>query len=216
MSGAEPGPARTSSSTSYLLERIAAEARRAQDLDPLEQARALAKLIQTYAGWALREAVLDCRENGMSWSELAPEVGLSQAVLSRQARANGPVVAIAGYYGRDSRNAHGPTPLRAAAVRCHRASGALTAAEPSSDLAKDLYIAVLAMTQALGANQVTPLLRTAGEVVRRVAAADVQRQDATAAERELLDAVAELERGLRYEPTIRAAADPGTPGQERA
>jgi len=72
------------------------------------------------------------------------------------------------------------------------------------------------MTQALGANQVTPLLRTAGEVVRRVAAADVQRQDATAAERELLDAVAELERGLRYEPTIRAAADPGTPGQERA
>lgn len=176
----------------------------------------LARLIQPYAGWALREAVLDCRENAMPWSALAPEVGLSPAVLSRQVRANGPVVAIAGYYGQDSRNAHGPTPLRAAAVRCHRASGALTAAEPSSALARDLYIAVLAMTQALGAGEAAALLRTADEVVRRAAAAGVQRQDATAAERELLDAVAELEQGLLYEHTIRVANEQDTPGEERA
>lgn len=216
MSGTDPGPARTPSNTSYLLERIAAEAQRAQDLDPLEQACALAKLIQPYAGWALREAVIDCRSQGMSWSALAPEVGLSQAVLSRQARANGPVVTIAAYYGSDSRNADGQTPLRAAAVRCHRACQALTTTEPSSVLARDLYIAVLAMTQALGANQSESLLRTADEVVRRLAATGLQLRDATAAERELLDAVAELEQGLRYEPTIRAAAELNTPGEKKA
>ena len=209
-------PARTPGSTSYLLERIAAEAQRAQGLDPLEQARALAKLIQPYAGWALREAVLDCREDGMSWSALAPEVGLSQAVLSRQVRANGPVVTIAAYYGADSRNAGGQTPLRAAAVRCQRACEALTLAERSSALGQDLYIAVLAMAQALGANQATPLLRTAGEVVRCVAAVGLPYQDASAAEREVLDAVAELERGLRYEPTIRTAAELSTRGEKQA
>lgn len=216
MSGTDPGPAQTPSNTSYLLERIAAEAQRAQDLDPLEQAHALAKLIQPYAGWALREAVIDCREDGMSWSALAPELGLSQAVLSRQVRANGPVVTIAAYYGMDSRNADGQTPLRAAAVRCQRACEALTVTERSSELAQNLYIAVLAMAQALGANQAEPLLRTAGEVVRRVAATGLQDQNASAAEREVLDAVAELERGLRYEPTIRVAAELNTRGEKQA
>jgi hypothetical protein len=154
------------SHSAYLLRRIAEEAQRAQDLDdPREQAKVIATLIQPYAGWALREAVLDCRDAGAKWSEIASEVGLSQAVLSRQARGIGPVVTIAPSYDRADRNADAQTPLRLAATTVVHSTMALGMAHPDTPTVKHLYIPVMAMAQAQTANQAEPLLHTVRQVL---------------------------------------------------
>ncbi|MEJ8654870.1 hypothetical protein WKI65_44235, partial [Streptomyces sp. MS1.AVA.3] len=85
-----PTPTQKAGQAGYLLGRIVEEAQRAQGLPPREQAEALAQLIQPYTGWALSEAVVECRGQGMTWATLAPDLGLTQAQLSRQVRANGP------------------------------------------------------------------------------------------------------------------------------
>ncbi|WP_406192000.1 hypothetical protein OH807_41110 [Kitasatospora sp. NBC_01560] len=198
------------SHTRFLLGRIAEEAQRAQALeDPLEQAKALALLIQPYAGWALREAVWDCRGKDMKWSVIAPEVGLSQAVLSRQVRANGPVVTITPYYGLDSRNADGRTPLRLAAFSLEKRviALAMTTTDERSQLLARLYIPVLAMGQAMAANQAEPLLKTVKEVLRQ-ADGLAPSVAGTEEEKAVLDAVGELGTALeRYQGTIRVAEE---------
>ncbi|WP_327071934.1 hypothetical protein [Kitasatospora sp. NBC_01302] len=198
------------SHTRFLLGRIAEEAQRAQELeDPLEQAKALALLIQPYAGWALREAVWDCRGNDMKWSVIAPEVGLSQAVLSRQVKANGPVVTITPYYGLDSRNADGQTPLRLAAFSLEKRviALAMTTTDERSPLLARLYIPVLAMGQAMAANQAEPLLKTVKEVLRQADGLD-SAAAGTEQEQAVLDSVGELGTAFeRYQGTIRVAAE---------
>ncbi|GAA0699078.1 hypothetical protein GCM10010193_62430 [Kitasatospora atroaurantiaca] len=209
-------PAEGPSHTVYLLGRIAEEAQRAQLLeDPSEQAKALALLIQPYAGWALREAVGDCRGRGMSWASIGQEIGLSQAVLSRQARANGPVVTITPYYGLDSRNADGQGPLRLAATSLvHRMTGlALTASDERSPLLAKLYIAVMAMAQAQAALKAEPLLHTVREVLRladEFGTDPAGREAFTETERGVWSALEELKTAFqRDQGTIRGADELG-------
>jgi hypothetical protein len=204
----DEGPAHTR----FLLGRIAEEAQRAQALeDPLEQAKVLALLIQPYTGWALRGAVDDCRGADMKWSVVAPEVGLSQAVLSRQVRANGPVVTITPYYGPSSRNADGQTPLRLAATSLvHRTMAlAMQSSDERSPLLAGLYIAVMAMAQAQATNQAEPVLRTIREVLRQ--ADEFGAAAATAGsepERAVLGALDELRTAFRRDQaTLRVATE---------
>jgi len=200
------------SHTAYLLGRIAEEAQRARQLeDPLEQAKALALLVQPYAGWALREAVWDCRGRGMSWGAIGQEIGLSQAVLSRQARANGPVVTIAPYYGLDSRNADGQGPLRLAATSLVQRMTALAATLRDGHgvpVAK-LYTAVMAMAHAQTTRKAEPLLTTAKEVLRQADALTADSgtpESATEAERDVWSALDELRTAVqRDQSTIRIA-----------
>ncbi|MFJ1708497.1 hypothetical protein [Kitasatospora sp. NPDC088346] len=198
------------SHTRFLLGRIAEEAQRAQALeDPLEQAKALALLIQPYAGWALQAAVWDCRGRDMKWSVIAPEVGLSQAVLSRQVRANGPVVTITPYYGPGSRNADGQTPLRLAVTSLvrHTMALAMRSSDERSPLLARLYIAVMAMAQAQATNQVEALLTTVQEVLRQ---ADGLAPETAVSEpdRAVLGALDELRTAFRRDQgTIRVAAE---------
>lgn len=198
----------------YLLGRIAEEAERAQHLeDPLEQARVIATLIQPYSGWALREAVLDCRDASTKWSEIAPVVALSQAVLARQARGSGPVVTIAPSYSSSAGNVDAQTPVRLAMTTLvHRVMG-LAMHYPETETAKRLYLPVMAMAQAQSTNQVEPLLRTVGEVLRT---ADQTEQECfrlgvtseVEEEREVWDAIAELRRSYsRNHGDIRVAAE---------
>ncbi|MBF9072847.1 hypothetical protein [Streptacidiphilus fuscans] len=151
----------------FLLQRIAEEAQHATELDdPLEQAHVIATLLQPYSGWALREAVLDCRDAGAQWSKIAPEVGLSQAVLSRQVRGTGPVVTIAPRYSTSQDNLDAQTPLRLAATSLAQRMTALAAHGAGAPTAEHLYIAVMAMTQAQATLHVALILRTIEEVLR--------------------------------------------------
>ncbi|WP_042373070.1 hypothetical protein [Streptacidiphilus neutrinimicus] len=183
------------SHTTYLLQRIIEEARHALDAnDPLEQARLIATLIQPYTGWALRETVLDCRDAGTQWSRIAPEVGLSQAVLSRQVRGTGPVVTIAPSYNASLGNPGAQTPLYLAATILVQRMADLAATAPDTPTAKNLHITVMALGQALAATQPGLLSKTVEEVLRIADAAGEEDHGSgkTVQERLVREAIDEL------------------------
>jgi len=176
VAGKDPKPVTgVLSHTEYLLRRIAEEAQRARELeDPLEQARVIAELIQPYSGWVLREAVLDCRDGGRKWSQIGPVIGLSQAVLSRQARGTGPIVTIAPSYNDSAGNLDAQTPVRLAMTSLVRRVMGLAMSHPETETAKRLYLPVMAMAQAQATMPAEPLLRTVGEVLRTADQVDAE------------------------------------------
>lgn len=237
--GVGPRPAETESHAVLLLRRLVEEAQRALETgDPLERIRVLSEFVQPYAGWALREAVLDMRDQrGIGWSFLADEVGLAPGVVARQARGLGPMVTIAPSYDTEA-EPQVRTPLRLAMRTLFERIGALERDEldrdednPVLDL---LYTPVLAMNSAAVFGAVAPpphavekVLQAADEL-DRVLAGDVDALGAR--ERAVLEAVAELrtvygreqgavrrDRGRKPFPAWMFAAESGdAPGGDQA
>lgn len=76
------------------------QVRRAQD--PLVRAQILAET-QYQAAWALREAVVDCQEDGRrTWAEIGSAIGLPRETAWRQFKAGGPLVMVKPYQAADS------------------------------------------------------------------------------------------------------------------
>jgi hypothetical protein len=85
-------------------------------MDSAGRADVLAGVIQPYAGWALRWAIEDCRDRGMSWASIAAIVGKPQQTIVRQFQAGGPVYAHQAAHSAGTRNFDAQTPLRRAAT----------------------------------------------------------------------------------------------------
>ena len=232
---AGPQPASVDSHAALLLRRLVEEAQRALDTgDPLERIRVLSEFVQPYAGWALREAVLDMRDQrGIGWSFMSEEVGLAPGVVARQARGLGPMVTITPSYDTEAEPGV-RTPLRLAMRTLFERIGDLerdeldrdedNADSPVLDL---LYTPVLAMNSAAAFGAVAPpphavekVLQAADEL-DRVLAGDVDALGAR--ERAVLEAVAELrtvygreqgavrrDRGRRHLPVRAEAAQSST------
>ncbi|HUY47272.1 MAG TPA: AsnC family protein [Streptosporangiaceae bacterium] len=76
------------------------QARRAHD--PLVRAQILAES-QYQVAWALREAVVDCQDDGRrSWAEIGKAIGLPRETAWRQFKAGGPLVTVKPYQAADS------------------------------------------------------------------------------------------------------------------
>lgn len=58
---------------------------------PAVRATALAQL-QRLSGWALRDAVDECRDEGLAWRDIAPAAQIPFGTLYRQYKAGGRIV----------------------------------------------------------------------------------------------------------------------------
>jgi predicted DNA-binding protein (UPF0251 family) len=70
--------------------------------DALVRVRKVAEL-QHETGTALRLEVDVARSEGLSWQDIAKELGITRTTLWRQYQAGGPIVVIRPYHGETSR-----------------------------------------------------------------------------------------------------------------
>lgn len=59
---------------------------------------------QRQLGWAQRRAIDECQQIKMPWRQIGSTVGVAHDALYRQYSAGGPIVTVAPFYRRDSRN----------------------------------------------------------------------------------------------------------------
>jgi hypothetical protein len=143
-----------------MLKRVLAEAQRALDAgDPANRADIIAKLVQPYAGWALRWAIEDCRERGMPWTAIASILERPYSTILRQMQAGGPVYAHQPAHSQGTRNFDAQTPLRRAATELAHRMTALAMTYPASVTSIRLSDRTDRLSTALGViNDPEPLL----------------------------------------------------------
>jgi hypothetical protein len=192
-----------------MLSRIIEEARTVLTMDSADRVAAIGRILQPYTGWALRWAVEDCRNRGMSWQAIARLLDRSYPAILRQFDAGGPVYAVASAQSPTSGNFDGETPLRRAATRVGQLMAGLGLHQPHSPIRAHLYEPVDTMTTAqTNAEDPAPLL----EAVRGVVAmsdrlrATVEAGPMTRPEKETWAALGELRACYdRDRPEIEAA-----------
>lgn len=71
--------------------------------EPSRRAQFLAEA-QRQLGWAQRRAIEECQHKKLSWRQIGALVGIAHDALYRQYASGGPVVTVAPFYRRESRN----------------------------------------------------------------------------------------------------------------
>jgi hypothetical protein len=134
--------------------------------DPAERARFISQTLQPYAGWALRWAVEDCRDRGMSWQAIAGLLDRSYPALLRQYEAGGPMYTVTPAQSPNSGNFDGQTPLRRAATSLGQQMAGLGMTRPDSMTYAHLYGFVDKLTTAqCDIDDPKPLLRATYELL---------------------------------------------------
>lgn len=157
--------------TNQLIERMAERLERARATeDPVERAR-IAGQVQWYAGWTMRSAVDECREDvEMSWPALSRQLAMGQSTLYDQHVVGGPIIVARPQRSPNkgagesviNRSPDGQGPLRRAVTALGHMMMAQDAAFQETRTARQLWDAVQNLTGALadtaGSDTPEPLL----------------------------------------------------------
>lgn len=150
-----------------MLKHLIAEAKRALQIqDPAGRADVISGVLQPYVGWALRWAIEDCRDRGLSWQAIAGMLGRSYPALLRQYEAGGPMFTVTPAQSPSSGNFDGQTPLRRAAFTLNQQMAGLGVNQRDSMTYVHLHEMVYKATEALrDIENPAPLLRAVYELL---------------------------------------------------
>ena len=179
-----------------MLQRLIDEAKRALSIqDPAGRAEVISSSLQPYTGWALRWAIEDCRNRGMTWQTIAGMLSRSYPALLRQYEAGGPIYTVSPAQSPSSGNFDGQTPLRRAAKKLGEQMAGLWNVRRDGMTYTHLNEQVETLTNALG-NTDDPalMLRAAFEVtaMARQIRLSVTSQRMSKEERETWNTIDEL------------------------
>jgi hypothetical protein len=181
-----------------MLKRVIAEALEAlQAADGQDRAKIIANQLQVTTGWALRWAVEDLRNSGMSWQAISLLLQRPHQVLLRQMQVKGPLYLHRPAYSENSRNFDGQTPIRRAALQLADRMAGLWWENPESATHRLLWPAVQALSRGQAvAPDPGPMLAAARELIEiadQTPASAVRLQaELSDAERSVWDAIDEL------------------------